>query len=182
MARLAGQRAAEVIWDPFCGSGIELVERYRLGGVRGLYGTDVNGNAVTLASTNLTAAGIKPREMKLICRDFRDYEGIPGLGKNSVSLIMTNPPMGRRVPVADLRSLITDLFTVATEVLHPGGRLVFANPCPDVRLPRGLRRIFSRVVDLGGFQACLEHLVKTEDASFPPPKPARPSPRDRGRR
>jgi hypothetical protein len=28
MARLAGQREDEIVWDPFCGSGLELIERH----------------------------------------------------------------------------------------------------------------------------------------------------------
>ena len=53
-----------------------------------------------------------------------------GLGPASVSLVITNPPLGMRVPVADLRGLIKDLFDAAATVLRPGGRLVFANPLP----------------------------------------------------
>src|SRR5947207_4079330 len=39
LARVAGTAPDEVVWDPFCGSGAELVERGRLGSAR-LLGTE----------------------------------------------------------------------------------------------------------------------------------------------
>lgn len=156
MARLAGRQEDETIWDPFCGSGLELIECGLRGGVTTLFGTDRSADAVATARGNLDAAECGPAV--LACCDFRDHRTVPGLG--NLSLIVTNPPMGRRVPIPDLPELLADLFDAAAATLRPGGRLVLANPL-DVR-PRGgtLRQVFRRRIDLGGFHCHLEKYVR----------------------
>ena len=59
--------------------------------------------------------------------------------------IVTNPPMGKRVPIANLPRLIADLFAAAATVLQPGGRLVFANPLP-MESPNPTLKLHSRQV------------------------------------
>ena len=161
MARLAGRRENEIAWDPFCGSGLELIERSLLGGVRTIHGTDLSADALIVARSNFTAANLKSVQAHLTCCDFRDFEAVEGLGRDAVTLIITNPPMGKRVPIADLHGLIEDLFSVAAVALQPGGRLVFANPlrldCPN----RALRLHSRQVVDFGGFDCRLEKYVKS---------------------
>jgi len=157
MARLAGPAPDEIVWDPFCGSGLELVERARLGGVRRVYGTDLSEEAIAITTRNFAAATVQPPvPSRFVCCDFRDFPVQEGLGPRSVSLILTNPPMGRRVPIADLQGLIDDLFAVAATVLRPGGRLVFANPLPSGPVPASLKLQSRRVVDFGGFDCRLE--------------------------
>ena len=156
MARLAGERAGEIVWDPFCGSGLELIERALLGGVQRLYGTDLSPEAIGISQRNFAAAKAPPLAAQFTCCDFRDFTAVPGLGPESVTLIVTNPPMGRRVPIGDLRGLIADLFTVAVQALAPGGRLVFANPLPVGPSPAALKLQSRQVVDFGGFNCRLE--------------------------
>ena len=67
MARLAGTMENEIVWDPFCGSGVELVERAMLGGVRELHGTDLSEPALDFARKNLAAAGLGAVTAKLAC-------------------------------------------------------------------------------------------------------------------
>lgn len=160
MARLAGKAANEVVWDPFCGSGLELIERALLGGVKALYGTDLSGEAIAISQNNLAAANVAPLTSKFIISDFRDFAAIEGLGPNTVSLILTNPPMGRRVPIADLNGLIADLIAVAAKVLIPGGRLVFANPLPQSLVHPALKLISRQEVDFGAFLTRLEMYQK----------------------
>jgi 23S rRNA G2445 N2-methylase RlmL len=160
MARLAGKAAHEVVWDPFCGSGLELIERALLGGVKALYGTDLSGEAIAVSQNNLAAANVAPLRSKFVISDFRDFAAIEGLGPNTVSLILTNPPMGRRVPIADLNGLIADLIAVAATVLVPGGRLVFANPLPQSFVHPALKLISRQEVDFGAFFTRLERYVK----------------------
>ena len=160
MARLAGKAAHEVVWDPFCGSGLELIERALLGGVKALYGTDLSGEAVAVSQNNLAAANVAPLRSKFVISDFRDFAAIEGLGPNTVSLILTNPPMGRRVPIADLNGLIADLVSVAATVLVPGGRLVFANPLPQSFVHPALKLLSRQEVDFGAFFTRLERYVK----------------------
>jgi hypothetical protein len=71
MARLAGPQSGEVVWDPFCGSGLELVERGLLGGVKALYGTDLDSKAIDIANANLSAAMPYETNSKLTACDFR---------------------------------------------------------------------------------------------------------------
>ncbi len=160
MARLAGRGKHEIIWDPFCGTGLELIERTLLGGVERIYGTDINSDVLEICRTNFAAAKVKNVSLKLSCCDFRDYAKVEGLGPDSVTLIITNPPMGRRVHVPSLRGLIRDLFAVAAAALKPGGRLIFANPLRLEPQDPSLKLKYRKVVDLGGFNCRLEMYVK----------------------
>ena len=156
MARLAGRVDGDIVWDPFCGSGLELIERMLLGGVQKIYGTDISSAAIAIAQSNLASARASPPPSQFTCADFHDFAKIPGLGPESVTLIITNPPMGRRVPVRNLHLLIEELFSVAAKALKPGGRLVLANPVKLKTPPPWLELKSSRIVDLGGFDCRLE--------------------------
>jgi len=154
MARLAGRRENEIVWDPFCGSGLELIERALLGGVRSVFGTDLSEQAIDIARRNFAAAQPGFTGARFACADFRDFareENLAGL-----TLIISNPPLGRRVPIRNLRGLFEDIFAVAAKVLAPGGRLVFTNPFHMESPQPSLKLQSRRVVDLGGFECRLE--------------------------
>ncbi len=159
MALLAGQGEGDVVWDPFCGSGIELIEKSLLGGVKMAYGTDLSAEAVGITERNIAAANLKAVRTKVVCADFREFAKSE-LKANSVDLIITNPPMGKRVPIPNLRGLMYDLIDVAAMVLKPGGRLVFANPMPMENPHRLLKLKTRQVVDFGGFDCRVEKYVK----------------------
>jgi predicted RNA methylase len=160
MARLAGRGKHEIIWDPFCGSGLELIESALLGGVERIHGTDRSAAAIAIARGNFAAAKAIRTPAEWTCCDFRDFATSAGLGPNSVTLVITNPPMGRRVPIADLSGLMGDLFAVAAAVLRPGGRLVLANPLHKETPHPSLRLQFRQAVDFGGFDCHLEKYQK----------------------
>ncbi len=160
MARLAGQTSNEIVWDPFCGSGIELIERSLLGGVRNVIGTDLSPDAIAVCRTNFAASNATAVPAIFECCDFRDFHKVEGLGPECVTLIITNPPMGRRIRVQDLRGLIGDIFSVAARVLKPGGRLVFPNPSRIEPSGHSLKLDYRKTVDLGGFDCRLEMYVK----------------------
>ena len=162
MARLGGSVNHEIVWDPFCGSGLELIERALLGGVQSIFGTDLSPDAIAISRTNFAAARVKGVQVKFTCCDFRDYAKVEGLGPESVTLLITNPPMGRRIRVPNLRGLFGDLFDAAAAVLKPGGRLVFANPLRIEPLDPSLKLKYRKVVDLGGFNCRLEMYLKLE--------------------
>jgi 23S rRNA G2445 N2-methylase RlmL len=159
LARLAGRMEHEVIWDPFCGSGLELIECALQGGVEGVWGTDLSEEAVAIAQNNFAAALAKSIIGKFKRGDFREIGAAKFFGEKRVTLIITNPPMGMRVPVANLGQLIDDLFRVATQVLKPGGRLVLVNPCSKATPPRSLKLQFQHMVDMGGFECRMEKYV-----------------------
>jgi 23S rRNA G2445 N2-methylase RlmL len=160
MARLGGRVNNEIVWDPFCGSGLELIERALLGGVQSIYGTDINPDAVVISRANFAAAKLKVVQIRLACCDFRDYAKVEGLGPKSVTLIITNPPMGRRIRVLNMRALFGDLFAIAAAVLKPGGRLIFVNPLHIKPLAPSLKLKYRKVIDLGGFNCRLEMYLK----------------------
>ncbi len=175
MARLAGSMDDEVVWDPFCGSGLELIERALRGGVRHLYGTDTSPEAIAIAQANLNAAKLAT-PATFACCDFRHYATVPGLTPASVTLMMTNPPMGRRIRLPDPQAFFTDFFATAATLLKPDGRLIFPNP---LRVePRGaaLKLEYRQVVDLGGFDCRLEVWRKPVHAHPPVPPECAPPP------
>lgn len=163
LARLAGRQENESVWDPFCGSGLELIERARLGGVRRVFGSDLSAEAVAIATRNFAAASQDDGAAKLanvVTRfarcDFREFPDLQELPARSLTLIISNPPLGRRVPIRDLRGLFEDIFAVAADMLAPGGRLVFTNPFNMESPQPSLKLVSRQIVDLGGFECRLE--------------------------
>jgi precorrin-6B methylase 2 len=160
LARFAGRVENEIVWDPFCGSGLELIESALLGGVHKIYATDRDAAALAVARTNFAAAGIKTVPINFSRADFRDFARAGGLSPNGVTLVITNPPMGKRVSVGDLRRLMEDLFNVAAQALKPGGRLVLMNPLL-LHTPHPFFQLQSRhPVDFGGFECQMERYLK----------------------
>jgi hypothetical protein len=145
------------LWDPFCGSGLELVECGLLGHATVLHGSDLDPAALDACRANLAAAGLGRADVRLAACDFRDYPRRTGLLPGSLSVIITNPPLGRRIRIPGLRQLIADLFQTAATCLRPGGRLILANPTRIDSPPPGLRLEERRMADLGGFDCRLEH-------------------------
>ena len=160
MARLGGRGNNDLVWDPFCGSGLELIERALLGGVQSIYGTDLSPDAIAISRANFAAAKVKAVQAKFARCDFRACAQVEGLGPRSVTLIITNPPMGRRIRVPNLRRLFEDLFAVSAQVLKPGGRLIFANPSRIEPVNPLLELKYRKMIDLGGFNCHLEMYLK----------------------
>ncbi|HSN27866.1 MAG TPA: methyltransferase, partial [Kofleriaceae bacterium] len=117
LAFVAGARAGERVWDPFCGSGAELVERARLGPCT-LLGTDVDESALAAARANLAAANV---DATVALADARSHAPQP------VDLILTNPPLGSRVQV-DAAGLLVAALPGFARALVPNGRLVWITP------------------------------------------------------
>lgn len=161
LARVAGPMENEIVWDPFCGSGQELIERALLGGVHCVHGTDLSPEAIDIAQRNFMAARFTAVEAHFTCCDFRDLSARTGLPPRSLSLIISNPPLGRRVRIAGLHALFDDLFASAATMLRPGGRLVFTNPFRMESPQPSLQLEFRQAVDLGGFDCQLEVYRRT---------------------
>jgi hypothetical protein len=150
LAWLAGARPDDRVWDPFCGSGVELVERARRGPARRLLGSDVDGAAIEAARANLAAAEV-PAELAIA--DARTHAPGP------VDLIITNPPLGSRVRI-DAAALLVAALPGLARALAPRGRLVWITPSTRRTSPvaeqLGLVRVRSLPVDLGGVRGQLE--------------------------
>lgn len=158
LARLAPRQKDDVVWDPFVGAGAELVERARLGPYARLFGTDVEKNAIAAARANVKRAGI---ERVLIEKgDALD----PLVPPDGVTVIITNPPMGRRVQRGTHADLLDRFVDRAFEVLTPGGSLVWLVPEPRRTRARAEKAGFvverATSVDMGGFSAELSIYVK----------------------
>jgi 23S rRNA G2445 N2-methylase RlmL len=156
LARVAGVRPDDVVWDPFVGSGLELVERAKLGPARAMHGTDTDPRALEAARENLQAAGV--RGVHLVRADATRHV------VRGVTLILTNPPMGRRVARGTSSTLLERFVEHAAAQLGPGGRLVWLSPSPKESRKwsrkAGLELALAREVDMGGFPAELQLLRK----------------------
>ncbi|CAN96061.1 putative N6-adenine DNA/RNA methylase [Sorangium cellulosum So ce56] len=159
LARIAGARGDDVVWDPFVGSGLELCERALLGPYRRLVGSDRDPRALQIARENLDAAGARGAELLQ-----RDAVGAPPPGE-APTLILTNPPLGRRVErTGDLDAMLDRFVEGAARALAPGGRMVWISPFPErteaVARRSGLRPEALLRVDMGGFDAQIQSFHK----------------------
>lgn len=157
LARLGGARENDVVWDPFVGSGLELVERARFGSYARLIGSDLDPRALDAARANLSRASVAGFE--LVHADARTFT------PKDISLILSNPPMGRRVTRdGTTRTLLGDFLAHAARVLVPGGRLVWLSAFPthteSAGRTHGLRLHSGANVDLGGFDARVQIFTK----------------------
>ena len=156
LARVAGAREDDVVWDPFTGSGVELVERARIGPYRSLLGTDTDDRALAAAKKNIDAARV--RDVKLERADARTHR------PRNVTLVITNPPMGRRIQDGKLDAFLTAALENVSRAIVPGGRLVWITPRPKTTnavLERaGLKRERDFIVDMHGFVAHLQHFTR----------------------
>lgn len=153
LARVAGVRDDDVVWDPFVGAGAELAERARLGPYRALFGSDLDPRALDAARQNLAHLSVE-----LVQGDARRVR--PPVRP---SLVITNPPMGRRVKEAEgVTRLLSDVLSNVKQALVPGGRMVWLCPLFEdgARMARAFGFTVERrgPVDLGGFSAELQVL------------------------
>jgi 23S rRNA G2445 N2-methylase RlmL len=156
LARVAGVVANDVVWDPFVGSGLELVERGLAGPHASLLGSDLDAGALAAARENLRAAGLTATISHGDALD-RTPAG--------VTLVLTNPPMGRRASrVPGLADMLDRFVAHVASVLVAGGRLVWIAPMPARARAAGARAElvleWASVVDMGGFDAEIQRWVK----------------------
>jgi 23S rRNA G2445 N2-methylase RlmL len=140
--------ADDVVWDPFAGSALELCERGLLAPSRRLVGTDVSAEALAAARANLDAAGVAA---ELVTADALSHQ-LAG-----VTVILTNPPMGRRVLRGGAQQVLQGLLERAAALLPAGGLLCWISPVPGQTRSRaaqlGLRLLDAHAVDMAGFAA-----------------------------
>jgi 23S rRNA G2445 N2-methylase RlmL len=169
LARLAAIHspapAADVVWDPFVGSGLELCERGRLAPVRRLVGSDASADAIEAARANLASAGVTA---ELSVADALTHE-VAG-----ATVLLTNPPMGRRVLRGRALPVLDGIVDRAAAILPVGGILCWISPIPGHTRARaadaGLRLIEAITVDMGGFAAEIQVLRREATASAPRPR------------
>jgi len=130
MAWVARPRPGEVVWDPFCGSGGELVECALLEPSVQLHGTDRSATALAAARANLQAAGLTANLVR--------GDSLRSQPAAAPSLIVTNPPMGRRAHSGrGVHETLRAFVGHAAALLPPGGRLVCVSPAAKVSAAAG---------------------------------------------
>jgi 23S rRNA G2445 N2-methylase RlmL len=156
LARVGGVRPDDVVWDPFVGSALELIERAKLGPYASLAGTDIEDSALEASRANLARAGVEG--VRLTRAD--STQNVP----QGVTLLLTNPPMGRRVARGELAPLMDRFVQAASQAIVPGGRLAWLSPMPERTRGRleeaGFVIDLARIVDIGGFTAELQRATK----------------------
>lgn len=155
LARLGGVQASDVVWDPFAGGAIELIERAKLGPCRALYGSDISETALAAARSNLAAGNVQATLFRGDARSDRPPE--------KVTLVITNPPLGRRVrPNGSVEPLLGSALTNLRRALAPHGRIAWIAPHASRDLDHarqaGLVPEQRLRVDLGGFDAEMQLL------------------------
>jgi hypothetical protein len=157
LVRVAAPLPYELVWDPFCGSGVELAEVHRRQPTARLVGTDVEAAAIAAARANVSAAATGKLELTLLQADALAHRA-------GATLIVTNPPMGRRVARGTLKDLLAAFAAHVAPDVRAGSRLAWLNPLPDLTTP-----IFTQAglvvrprarVDMGGFPARLELVTR----------------------
>ena len=158
LARVARVTKNDVVWDPFVGSGAELVECALSGRGASLFGSDVDARALDAARENLGAAGVRAH---LELADARGY------APRGVTVIVTNPPMGRRASrTAELAAMLDGFVERVATLLPAGGRFVWISPAPKrarlVGLRSGLSLDWAQTVDMGGFDGEMQRWIKRD--------------------
>lgn len=155
IARFADVRTDDVVWDPFTGSGVELIECARRGPPRLAFGTDIEAAALAAARQNVEAAAAN---IELVLADATTY--IPAVRP---SLIVSNPPMGRRVHRGDVGPLLESFLAHLAEVAAKRARLVWISPIPKRTTPfatsLGFELERAIELDMGGFPGRLERWI-----------------------
>jgi 23S rRNA G2445 N2-methylase RlmL len=150
LAWLGDVRPGDRVWDPFVGSGTELVERARRGAVASLCGSDLDDTALAAARANLDAARVTA---ELVRADATTHAPGP------IDLILTNPPLGGRIR-GDAAELLARSLPNFWRTLARGGRLVWITPATRRTSPvaerLGFRRSAQLAVDLGGVRGHAE--------------------------
>ena len=161
LVRVSRPGPDDVVWDPFVGSGSEIIERAKSGPYRALLGSDVDAGALDAARENLAAASVLGVDLSVA--DATQH------APSGVTRIITNPPMGRRVARDGSLMDLLDRFTDhAARVLVAGGRLAWLSPAGGRTAARaeasGLRVVLRQPVDMGGFHAELQVWDKLRDS------------------
>ncbi len=155
LARTLAATPRDVVWDPFVGSGGELCEVFLRCPTARLFGSDVDAAALAATQQNTRAVGAAV--------ELRQGDSL-SLWPPSVTCVVTNPPMGRRVCRGDLVPLLERFVVHVGRSLPRGGKLCWLNPiAKQISLlaeDQGLRRVVAQPVDMNGFWAQLELWVR----------------------
>ena len=141
------------VLDPFCGTGVLLIERDRKLRTANMYGVDRYGEAIRMAGKNATLAG---RDIYLICRDCLEFTH-----KYLFDEIITEvPAVSDRLPFDMLEQLLLSFTARIPLWLKEGGIACICTSEPDM--------LRSCLMHTGGFEILLEQELSgnRRDAMF----------------
>jgi len=143
MLRCARVESANLLLDPFCGSGTILLEAMEINPNLHCVGLDLSGKVTKGANDNVQASncGRRCTISKADARSLRQY-----VKDESVDAIVSNLPWGVMTgskDVSDLQSLYEVVLRISWYTLKPGGRLVFL-VLRGMQLCRILRKLGGR--------------------------------------
>ena len=133
---------SQVVLDPACGSGTFLMAADRntkeKGGSCKLLGIDKSPRMMLLAELNLWDRSDNPFEFKL-CDTLRYEEYVDWLAKDSVDVIVTNPPFGVDVDEKnyDLSNFVTARTSRSGSTTRQSSELLFLEQCIRLLKPDG---------------------------------------------
>jgi tRNA (guanine10-N2)-dimethyltransferase len=128
LVNMARVRAGDLVADPFCGTGGQLLEA-GLVGARVL-GGDLDPRMVAGTREMLVAAGV--RDVRVEARDVGE---LPDFAGEKVDVVISDPPYGRSSTTnrEEMDALYDRFFHAAREALKPGGRLAIITPSAVLR-------------------------------------------------
>ena len=153
LASLVGELPAGAsVMDPFCGSGLELIETGLVHPDYRLIAGDIDATALAIAKELAGKAGVKFERGEV-----KDALGWSGL---KVDCVVTNPPFGRRAKAEDIVALLEKFIEKLPSMLKPGGRLVWISPQPKrtkaLLEKHGFVLSCSEALNLGGIKVALQ--------------------------
>lgn len=118
---LADITESDTVLDPFCGAGTIAVTAAKYFSPHKVLASDVSGKAVDKTIINFRGAAIPTKKFTV----FRSNVAQLRLQKDSVNLVITNPPFGVRTGNHEQNKKIYDQFARRMQaIVAPGGRIV----------------------------------------------------------
>lgn len=137
----------EVVWDPFAGSGLELIEYAHKNPAAKLVATDTSEEAEIAFRKNTETSKTTAMFHRIDART-AGVDQFP----ESPTLLLTNPPLGHRVP-GDVASLADSVLRVFASFAADEARIVWISPdrgTDEICNSLGFRKELEKLVDLGG--------------------------------
>lgn len=128
LVNMARVRAGDLVADPFCGTGGQLLEA-ALVGAR-VVGGDLDARMAAGTRDMLASYGVKDARVEA-----RDVGELPEFLGEKADVVISDPPYGRSSTThqEEMGELYERFFHAAREALKPGGRLAIITPSAQLR-------------------------------------------------
>lgn len=128
LVNMARVRAGDLVADPFCGTGGQLLEA-------GLVGARVVGGDLDPRMVEGTRHMLEQAGVRSVRVEARDVGELPELAGEPVDVVISDPPYGRSSTTNHeaMDELYDRFFHASREALKPGGRLAIITPSAALR-------------------------------------------------